>query len=97
MGKRSFEERLADVEDLTSGDLMNLQPSTTREHLMMIYKVQERILKHAEDMNGWRKGMDDFQREAVKDIAALKTSDKVLGVTLVCTLIAAVVLKVLGL
>lgn len=87
---KGFEERLHELEDFTSDDLIDLRPQTTREHLQAIYEVQKRTLRQVEDFN-------HFREKATKDIVALKTSDKVLGLTLVGALLAAVVLRVFGL
>lgn len=42
-------------EDVTSEGLAELHPQTDREHLMVMWLTQQRIVKHLEDLNGWRK------------------------------------------
>ena len=38
----------------TSEDLADLNPKTTREYLMIMYPMQARMLKHLEEINGFK-------------------------------------------
>ena len=65
-----LEQRIAALADITSEDIADLSPKTTREYLMVLWPTQKRILEHLEEMNG-------FKEEAIDRIGRLETERKV--------------------
>jgi len=69
--KNDIEERIGAIEEITSQDLSDLQPSTVREYLMVMWPTQKKILEHLEEFNG-------FKEETVSRMGRLETERKVM-------------------
>lgn len=41
-------------EDVTSQNVEDLQPKSDRDYMMIMWLTQRTMLKHLEDLNGWR-------------------------------------------
>lgn len=73
-------ERLNNIEELTSDDLLDLRPKTIREHLMIMFPTQQKMLKHLEEINSFREGIDNR-------VGRLETAFKVGGAIIITSLL----------
>jgi len=73
-----------DVTIETSEDLIDLEPKTTREYLMIMYPMQARMLEHLEEINGFKEdALGRFNRlEGSFAVAGVIVAGALLGLAL---------------
>lgn len=63
-------------DEVTSEELADLRPRTQKDYLMIMWPTQQKILKHLEDLNGWRQ---DFEGRVSWLEGAFKVTGAITG------------------
>lgn len=89
-GEKQILQKLGALEDrISSTDLEDLTPKTTREYLMIMFPTQKAILEHLEKINAFKLNISGRVR-------FLEAAWKVGGAIIVVSLLGLVLSKIFG-